>query len=263
MLLGRDAVPVAVLFLAAAAALAANYARARRTRRRRTLLRVYSGDVAAISTDAGSDADVGAKDRPASKPVPIRGRANLPSGDSPLLPETIGPPTSADFPLVVLATDAARSAGIEACAREAYAMLHGESLLNRHGAVLLRGLPLATPDDFATFCNALGWTSNKLGGGGTVRTVLAGTVRTASDEPPEHTIEPHMDMAHNGAYPARIGFMMLHGPPAGCGGETVLVDMRLVTRDMEVCRLCQRVFAMARAAIAVWLSLLAVVCWPC
>jgi len=66
-----------------------------------------------------------------------------------------------------------------------------------------------------------------------VRTVLAGTVRTASDEPPEHTIEPHMDMAHNGAFPARIGFMMLHGPPEGCGGETVLVDMRHVTRDMQ------------------------------
>ena len=55
-------------------------------------------------------------------------------------------------------------------------------------------------------------------------------MRTASDEPATHTIEPHQDMAHNPAHPSKIAFFMVDGPPKGAGGETILVDMRAVTR---------------------------------
>jgi len=195
------------------------YVRRRRSVRKVAVVRAVTGCVRAVYGDA--------------RPVPVRGRAALPSGESTLLPETISPPTSAGFPLVLLATELAGTTDVLACAREVGKLLGSGGLLNLHGAVLLRGLPVRTPEDFGAFCAALGWMPSKLGGGGTARTVLAGNIRTASDEPPEHTIEPHMDMAHNPTYPSKIGFMMLHGPPAGCGGETVLVDMRLVTRDMK------------------------------
>ena len=41
------------------------------------------------------------------------------------------------------------------------------------------------------------------------------------------------DMAHNPEHPSRIAFAMLEGPPAGEGGETVLTDMRWVTRTLR------------------------------
>ena len=41
------------------------------------------------------------------------------------------------------------------------------------------------------------------------------------------------DMAHNPEHPSRIAFAMLEGPPAGEGGETVLTDMRWVTRALR------------------------------
>ena len=56
----------------------------------------------------------------------------------------------------------------------------------------MRGLPLATAEDFSIFVSHLGWEVVRLGGGGTQRTDVAPNVRTASDEPAEQTIEPHV-----------------------------------------------------------------------
>lgn len=164
----------------------------------------------------------------------VRHRGNLPSGDSELLPESIGAPSSASFPCAIQPVEVVTTASVEDYAKEAQRLMDDDGLLLKHGAVLFRGLPVSTPEDFATFCESLGWESSTLGGGGTVRTTLTKNVRTASDEPPEHTIEPHLDMAHNPEFPHRIAFFMYQGPPKGSGGETVLVDMRKVTVDMKV-----------------------------
>jgi len=58
-------------------------------------------------------------------------------------------------------------------------------------------------------------------------------VRTASDEPPEQTIEPHSDMAHSKVHPKRIAFFALAGPPEGVGGETVLTNLRGVYAELD------------------------------
>lgn len=171
--------------------------------------------------------------------VPLRNRPNLPSGRSTLLPEFIHPPAaSAGFPLVFTpsedqGTSIASDSPVAAYAREIRRLVHDEGVLLRHGAVLLRGLPVRTVEEQTAFVEGLGWSPRKLGGGGTARSDLSKNVRTASDEPATHNIEPHMDMAHNPEFPRRIAFFMLEGAPVGRGGETVLVDMRNVTRDLH------------------------------
>ena len=141
----------------------------------------------------------------------IRGRENLPSGESWLVPETLKEPW---VPMAVTGGDA------------------GE-FLKIQGAVVFRDLGLETADDFSEFVNDLEWKTTFIGGGGTARSVLAEGVRTASDEPPEHTIEPHQDMAHNPRYPGKLAFFMLRNDlPDGAGGETVLTDMRGVTNSL-------------------------------
>lgn len=163
--------------------------------------------------------------------VAIRGRKNLGSSDSELLPESIGAPQSGQFLTGLVANDPTCS--LENYAKAANLALNGpEGLLMKHGAVLLRGIPMGDAKEFQRFCELLGWPALVLGGGGTERSNLTTSVRTASNEPGTHTIEPHLDMAHNPEYPNRIAFFMLHGPPAGAGGETVLTDMRGVTRDL-------------------------------
>lgn len=152
----------------------------------------------------------------------------------PELPSHIHGPDSPLFPLVAFAkaeVDAEESPSIEDYARAARQLL--KEHLTAHGAVLLRGLPLTDEHDFSRFVSSLGWEVLKLGGGGTQRSDVAKGVRTASDEPAEHTIEPHMDMAHSKAHPKRIAFFCLKGPPPGVGGETVLTDMRAVYKTLR------------------------------
>ena len=125
----------------------------------------------------------------ADQQVQVRGRRRL-VYSSRALPEFVLPPSSTEFPLVAHA-DAIDATGavpsISSYAAAARSLLREK--LTTHGAVLFRGLPLSTGEDFAEFVDALGWDAVKLGGGGTQRTDVAKGVRTASDEPPEQTIE--------------------------------------------------------------------------
>jgi len=165
--------------------------------------------------------------------VPIRNRSHLVYSWSPELPTQIHAPDSPLFPLVALAKEqeGGEPLSIAEYAEAARSIL--KEHLTSHGAVLLRGMPLSNGEDFSKFVGALGWEAVKLGGGGTQRSDVAKGVRTASDEPPEQTIEPHMDMAHSKVHPKRIAFFCLAGPPPGVGGETVLTDMRAVYRTLS------------------------------
>jgi len=164
--------------------------------------------------------------------VPVRGRQNLVYSSRPELPAHIGAPETAQFPLVAQASSNGTEApSVAAYATAARALL--EAQLTTHGAVHFRGLPLSNGLDFSAFVDALGWNAVKLGGGGTQRSDVAKGVRSASDEPPTQTIEPHGDMAHSVAHPTHIAFYCLEGPPPGVGGETVLTNMRGVYADLE------------------------------
>ena len=167
-------------------------------------------------------------------PVRVRGRPHLTFSSRPELPVCINAPATSEFPFIAVASHPeGLAASLQQYARETRVLLDSE--LTRRGAVLLRGVPLRSADDFARFVAALGWKEVVLTGGGTFRTDVAPHgVRTASDEPPHQTIEPHMDMAHSASHPLRIAFFSLAGSlPSGAGGETVLTDMRAVTQTLR------------------------------
>lgn len=168
---------------------------------------------------------------PSDLAVPIRGRSRLVYSWRSEFPEHIGAPATDAFPLVVTADSSSPAANITDHAAAAAALM-SERLI-AHGAVFFRGLPLSNSADFSSFVDGLGWQAAKLGGGGTPRKDLFFNVRTASEEPDEHTIEPHMDMAHSVAHPKRIAFFCAAGPPPNVGGETVLTDMRQVHSILE------------------------------
>ena len=196
-----------------------------------------STDSAAIFFQhAGASLMVATDDPPPSEHlVHVRERRNLVYSHRSEMPEFISSPTSAAFPLLVHAdenatmmmTTAAEAAGEEAAQRTAtledYAHAARALLDERlvaHGAVVLRGLPIANGEEYGAFVSALtagwGFEAKKLGGGGTQRTELSANVRSASDEPTTQTIEPHMDMAHSVAHPKRMSlFCAARGPAAG------------------------------------------------
>ena len=173
---------------------------------------------------------------PSDLRVAVRGRPGLTYSHRDELPEFISGPTSPSFPLLVEAgalggvSNATSAPSVATYATAAKALL--EEHLLTYGAVRFRGLPLADGIDFSEFVSALEWHAVKLGGGGTQREDVTANVRTASEEPPTQTIEPHMDMAHSVAHPDRIAFFCAAGPPPGAGGETVLTNMRAVHADM-------------------------------
>ena len=215
-----------------------------------------STDSAAIFFQhAGASLMVATDDPPPSEHlVHVRERRNLVYSHRSEIPEFISSPTSAAFPLLVHADEnatmmmttaaeaadeeaAQRTATLEDYAHAARALL--DERLVAHGAVVLRGLPIANGEEYGAFVSALtagwGFEAKKLGGGGTQRTELSANVRSASDEPTTQTIEPHMDMAHSVAHPKRMSLFCAAGPPPGVGGETVLTNMRAVyrRRDLE------------------------------
>lgn len=181
-----------------------------------------------VYTREGATLAISTNDPPPSDlKVNIRGRHRLVYSARDELPEYIGAPSNANFPLVVQAASSNETApSIDAFSAAARDLL-SDHLISK-GAIMFRGLPTHDADAFNAFAAGLGWTAVTIGGGGTQRQQVAGNVRSASEEPAEHTIEPHMDMAHSIAHPKRIAFYMSAGPPPGVGGETVLTDMRAV-----------------------------------
>ena len=91
-----------------------------------------------------------------------------------------------------------------------------------HGAVLLRGLPLATPEDFDVAVTAFGLANfayeDSLSNA--VRKVYSPRVFSANEAPPETTIFLHHEMAQTPIYPSKLFFFCQKAAEAG--GETPL-----------------------------------------
>ena len=79
-----------------------------------------------------------------------------------------------------------------------------------HGAVLLRGLPLATPEDFDAAVSAFGLPNftyeDSLSNA--VRKVYSPRVFSANEAPPETTIFLHHEMAQTPVYPSKLFFFL-------------------------------------------------------
>ncbi|KAI8509997.1 hypothetical protein Bbelb_124250 [Branchiostoma belcheri] len=157
-------------------------------------------------------------------PARIRGRKWLPGSDSPNYPEFLAPPEDG---YVHVYTPAGKvDCSPEHCAPSVRQVIRDVLERRKEGALLFRGLPLATAEDFSKVVINLGLKLTSYKGGGGIRHRLAEAVDTASDEPPELCIEPHHDLAYTSHYPEKIMFFCIDPPPPGTGGETVLADAR-------------------------------------
>jgi len=102
-----------------------------------------------------------------------------------------------------------------------------------HGAVLLRGLPLATPDDFDVAVTAFGLPNftyeDSLSNA--VRKVYSPRVFSANEAPPETTIFLHHEMAQTPVYPSKLFFFCQKA--AEDGGETPLCRSDVLWERIE------------------------------
>ena len=114
-----------------------------------------------------------------------------------------------------------------------------------HGAVLLRGLPLATPDDFDAAVTAFGLPNftyeDSLSNA--VRKVYSPRVFSANEAPPETTIFLHHEMAQTPVYPSKLFFFCQKATEEG--GETPLCrsDVLWAWIEKELPRLAQNCLA--------------------
>jgi alpha-ketoglutarate-dependent taurine dioxygenase len=118
-----------------------------------------------------------------------------------------------------------------------------EQQASLHGAILFRGFPLATAEDFDCFVAAFGWTSFPYDESlsNAVRVNLTPRVFTANEAPPSVSIFLHHEMAQTPIYPSRLFFFCEQ--PAAEGGATPLCRsdalwQRLVERCPEFARHC-------------------------
>lgn len=106
-----------------------------------------------------------------------------------------------------------------------------EDKWQHHGAVLLRGLPLATAADFDAVVSALGYPELPYVGGAAPRTNVVGRVFTSNESPPDQKIPFHHEMAQVPEFPARL-FFFCEVPPSE-GGETPILLSHEVTALMQ------------------------------
>jgi alpha-ketoglutarate-dependent taurine dioxygenase len=101
-------------------------------------------------------------------------------------------------------------------------------LLDRHGALLFRGLPLRDSSAFEAFVRIFCDRTMGYQDRAAPRTRVSGNVFTATDFPPAHDIFVHNESAYAQVWPSRIAFFCITPPVRG--GETPLADVRRVLR---------------------------------
>src|SRR5262249_54091296 len=113
--------------------------------------------------------------------------------------------------------------GADLAAAAAWAAVHRDELLRHsaaHGAILFRGFPLGTAEDFDAFVAAFGLPNfpyyESLSNA--VRVNKTPRLFTANEAPPEVTIFLHHEMAQTPIYPSRLFFFCEQ--PAETGGAT-------------------------------------------
>lgn len=102
-----------------------------------------------------------------------------------------------------------------------------DALIERHGAVVLRGFPLATSEDFSAAVGCFPEFSGNYQGGAAARRSVAKGVYEATQRTGDQHIPIHQEMFYVRDYPPRIVFFARK--VAEKGGETTIADMRAIT----------------------------------
>jgi alpha-ketoglutarate-dependent taurine dioxygenase len=106
-----------------------------------------------------------------------------------------------------------------------------EKQLLAPGAILFRGFGFSSPDAFEEFARTISPKFVPYTGGATPRKHVKGEVYTSTEVPRMFQIPMHCEMSYLNRYPAKILFYC-HREPSW-GGQTPMVDMRLVYRDVD------------------------------
>eukprot|EP00928_Gymnodinium_smaydae_P017244 TRINITY_DN16595_c0_g3_i2.p1 TRINITY_DN16595_c0_g3~~TRINITY_DN16595_c0_g3_i2.p1 ORF type:complete len:1750 (-),score=255.28 TRINITY_DN16595_c0_g3_i2:53-5251(-) len=165
--------------------------------------------------------------------VAFRGESDPSKRRNPDWPEEL-PSPRVDFPLVCRIGADAPKLSLKDCGCSARRLL--SERLRRHGAVLLKGLPISTASEFSDFVQGLGWTPVAKHGV-SERVQYAKDVFGASDDvPSDFCLPPHNEQAYytsegNPTYPRRVVFCCL--TPASSGGETPVALNREVLSTLR------------------------------
>ncbi|KAI0130325.1 hypothetical protein BJ170DRAFT_578513 [Xylariales sp. AK1849] len=97
-----------------------------------------------------------------------------------------------------------------------------EQVQKHGGALLIRGLPIKTAQDYSEVAHAFGFPAHEEVGRPPIRTVVARNVKTANEGPPELPIWPHNEYGWSTINPAWLTFSCLQTPESG--GETPIIS---------------------------------------
>ena len=140
----------------------------------------------------------------------LRDRQFLPGSTGGGFPEFLAEPRDL-FPLAVRVNDSTKSSLAELTTK---CMEYVEENFSRSPAILFRGLPAKSAEDFSIIAQAIQGQTMTYEGGTGVRPQMDKDIGTyiASTEPPSYTIEPHNEMAYNELFPHKV--MMMKRPVA-------------------------------------------------
>lgn len=137
---------------------------------------------------------------------------------------------SEDGPVVLTARE---NLDLISWARQNQALL--EQLMQKHGAVLLRGFTVDKVEDFRQFVLALSPDMLEYKERSSPRHKVAADIYTSTDYPAHQSIFFHNENSYQFTWPLKI-FFFCH-TPAEQGGETPIVDVRKVYRRLSAATL--------------------------
>ncbi|KAF2814020.1 Clavaminate synthase-like protein [Mytilinidion resinicola] len=132
--------------------------------------------------------------------------------------KALGFPNDAEFPLALKP-----AANWQPTLQESVTAIEGlaksgqiSSLAQKHGgAIIFRGLPIKTPQDYSEVAHAFGFRAHEEVGRPPLRTVLAKNIKTANEGPPELPIWPHNEYGWSTINPAWLTFSAIVIPEQG------------------------------------------------
>ncbi|XP_077977309.1 dapdiamide synthesis protein DdaC-like isoform X2 [Glandiceps talaboti] len=163
-------------------------------------------------------------------PSTLAGRPYFPGAQDSNFPTYLSPPKP-NFPLVLSPDNPGNELSIGDWAK--LCREQTDSLLHNVGALLFRGLPLCTAEDFSTFIIKMGYQSLRYMGGAGRRDNVADEVMTASDEPLKFTIDLHTEMSNLSYWPSKIVFFCVRPPEENNGGETPIANFDGILEELD------------------------------
>ncbi|GJN92979.1 hypothetical protein Rhopal_006024-T1 [Rhodotorula paludigena] len=127
-------------------------------------------------------------------------------------------PTGATMPLAATSDEPTRSLDQWVSLVKGWKKSDVDAVLAKHGALLLRDIPVKSANDFSRLLHAFGWTAHIDVGNPVNRVVHAPNVANANEGPASLYIAAHSEFGISSIFPSRICFWCMVAPDEG--GQT-------------------------------------------